>query len=119
MNDALRERIARALYTDVQKGDLTLRGFPFDDAPESYRTVAYRQADAVITAIAPPRHDVESLATVLEELLPERGNDLSTWPEDERDAYREHGWSEGLAAARRLRFEKAARALLAPRVIGA
>jgi len=119
VNNDLRERIARALYEEIRRGELTLRPFPFEDAPAHYRNMVYRQADVVLAAIEPPRHDVESLATVLEELLPERGNDVRTWPEDEAEAYREHGWSAGHAAARRLRHEKAARALLAPRVMGA
>ena len=62
-------------------------------------------------ARVPP--DVAAIADVLEEHLYDRGNDVRTWPDDEAAAYRELGWSEGTAAARRVMFEKAARALLA------
>lgn len=65
------------------------------------------------TALAPFPLDVEELADLLEEHLYDRGNNVRTWPADEAAAYRELGWSEGTAAARRVMFHKAARAVLA------
>lgn len=61
----------------------------------------------------PPAEVIAPLEVLLDELFAERGNDVRLWPEDEAEAYRELGWSEGAAAARALRIAKAARALYA------
>ena len=121
MTAELRERIARVLYeTDAaQIIDPSFRMMPFEDAPPHFRDLAYRQADAVLGLLAPAPDDVEALATVLEEHLYDRGNDVRTWPPDEAAAYREHGWAEGTASARRVMFTKTARALLSPKVVSA
>lgn len=51
------------------------------------------------------------LEQLLTTLLYDRGNVVYEWPDDEAEAYRELGWSEGVAAARKIMFEKAAKAL--------
>jgi hypothetical protein len=56
--------------------------------------------------------DRETLALTLDRLLPERGNDIRTWPEDEAEAYREERFEAGRRAARALWLQKAADALL-------
>lgn len=54
----------------------------------------------------------EYLADRLAEVLYDRGDDIRKWPEDEAEAYREFRFSEGMAAANRLKFLKAADAIL-------
>jgi len=55
----------------------------------------------------------DTLADLLETVFYDRGNNLANWPEDEAEAYRELGWSEGTAAARALVRRKAADVILA------
>lgn len=57
--------------------------------------------------------DRAKLIDLLDELVPHRSDDLRTWPADEAEAYREHRFEEGRAAARQVMLGKAADALLA------
>jgi hypothetical protein len=52
------------------------------------------------------------LVQLLTELFFERGERVYEWPEDEAEAYREFGWSEGRANARRVMFKKNAKAIV-------
>lgn len=56
----------------------------------------------------------EALIELLTASLYDRGNQVTDWPEDEAEAYRELRWWEGREAARKLMFAKAVDALLAP-----
>lgn len=57
--------------------------------------------------------DRAALIALLDEIVPERSNDVRTWPEDEAEAYRELRFDAGRAAARQVLLGKAADVLLA------
>jgi hypothetical protein len=57
--------------------------------------------------------DRAELVALLDQIVPERGDDIRTWPDDEAEAYREHRFAEGRAAARQVMLGKAADVLLA------
>ena len=63
---------------------------------------------------APPTDDErEALDRLLDEHMAVRPQRVREWPDDEAEAYRELGWSEGIAAARKLQVAKARDAILA------
>lgn len=70
-------------------------------------------ADALEAASVAPAVDRETLARVLSDPKWQRGSDVREWPEDEAEAYREEGWSVGIAAARAVLVQKQVDALLA------
>ena len=64
----------------------------------------------------------DEIAAIITDPKFERNNVVSSWPDDEAEAYRELGWSEGREAAEVIRSGKVADAILAagyvkPRVI--
>jgi len=64
----------------------------------------------------------DEIAAIITDPKFERNNVVSSWPNDEAEAYRELGWSEGSEAAEVIRSGKVADAILAagfvkPRVI--
>ena len=110
---AVREQLARALYAERPQHSAAVgRAVDFNDASPLRRERAYEGADLILPLLTPQSPQVEQLATRLEELLYDRGSRVDNWPADEAALYRELGWAEGRIGARRLMFEKAARALL-------
>lgn len=57
--------------------------------------------------------ETEVLMEKLSILLAPRGSRVDEWPEDEAEAYRRYRFNEGNAEVQRLRYRKAAEALLA------
>lgn len=54
----------------------------------------------------------EDVVKILADPKWDRGERIYEWPEDEAEAYRELGWAEGMAAAKKIRIDKFAEELL-------
>jgi hypothetical protein len=47
----------------------------------------------------------EALARLIDKGMADRGRYVQDWPDDEAEAYREFGWTEGITAARALQVQ--------------
>ncbi len=125
MSDDVKALIARARELAQASGDEYPEWAYVEASPREAALMMYRlrefveqMADALEAVSARPlMADREAVLKVLSDPQWERSNMVYEWPDDEAEAYRAKGWSEGVAAARAILHGKQADALFASGVI--